>query len=162
MSLHRDPSQLRLVWHFMYDQLISLWRNTYSRTTGCYTSSNLNLSAILSINFSFVLKPCLLIANCPNLTRTLSFAENIETDQDRFQETTDLLSHVLEMKPTKQQDDLVCKCVPQKLNLAPFIIRLWAKVLIMQHCATLPVPVSYCSKLRLDALIECVFLITRN
>ena len=134
------------------------------------TSSNLNLSAILSINFSFVLKSCLLIANCPgwrqiaadNLTRTLSFAENIETDQDRFQETTDLLSHVLEMKPTKQQDDLVCKCVPQKLNLAPFIIRLWAKVLIMQHCATLPVPVSYCSKLRLDALIECVFLITRN
>ena len=97
-----------------------------------------------------------------NLTRTLSFAENIETEQDRFQETTDLLSHVLEMKPTKQQDDLVCKCVPQKLNLAPFIIREWAKVLIMQHCATLPVPVSYCSKLRLDALIECVFLITRN
>ena len=146
------------------------WETHISEPRVVKTNSNLNLSTILSLNFSLVLKPCLLIANCPgwrqivadNLTRTLSFAENIEAEQNRFQETTELLSHVLEMKPTKEQDDRVCKCVPQKLNLAPFIIREWAKLLIMQHCATLPGLVSYCSKLRLDALIECVFLITRN
>ena len=122
VSAHGDPSQL-----------IGQLSNPYSirETRVVKTNSNLNLSTILSLNFSFVLKPWLLIANCQgwrqivadNLTRTLSFAENIEAEQNRFQETTELLSHVLEMKPTKEQDDLVCKCVPQKLNLAPFIIR---------------------------------------